>query len=264
MNVSARGFSGPGELSLTAGIIVVGNAGHKPFLLRGIGPTLSNFYVPDFMEDTQLSVYAGPQVIANNQDWHLHNADAIITASAQSGAFALPDRSSDAALVMPLNTGLYTALVNDPTGKPGVALIEAYDIAPRWSETGIRFKNLSTRGWVGTGGNVLVAGFTIAGDVPRRLLIRGAGPSLKPLGVQYPLADPVLRIYRNGALIAGNQDWIPNDIQQTSSDVGAFPFATSSKDAALVLTLPPGGYTAIVSGMRETVGIALIEVYELD
>lgn len=264
VNVSARGFSGPGELSLTAGIIVVGNPGQKPFLIRGIGPTLGNFFVPDFMEDTQLSIYAGPQVIANNQDWHLKDADAIITASAQSGAFPLPDRSSDAALVMPLNTGLYTALVNDPTGKPGVALIEAYDIAPRWSETGIRFKNLSSRGWVGTGGNVLVAGFSIGGDLPRRLLIRGAGPSLKPLGVQYPLADPVLRIYRNGALIAANQDWIPGDVQQASSDVGAFAFAASSKDAALVLTLPPGGYTAIVSGMRETVGIALIEVYELD
>jgi hypothetical protein len=117
---------------------------------------------------------------------------------------------------------------------------------------------------VGTGGDILIAGFTISGTEPKRILVRGVGPTLATLGVTGTLADPKLELIRQGTTtpMASSDDWDPT-LAPVFSAVGAFALTPGSKDAALLVTLPPGGYTAQISGVGNTTGVAIVEVYEV-
>ncbi len=149
------------------------------------------------------------------------------------------------------------------TGKTTGSVLAAMATGPAFSDGALR--NLSTRGQVGTGGNVLIAGFVVAGSTPKQVLIRAIGPSLTPYGITGALADPQLQLYKVSTLIGGNNDW-GNDpaIAAASSKVGAFGLSATSKDAALLVTLPPGNYNAVVSGVGDTTGVALVEIYDVD
>ena len=182
--------------------------------------------------------------------------------------FALDPASRDAALLRPLAAGSYTAEISgtDPAAH-GVALAELYDTAPT---SGARLVNVSARAQV-AGGNLLVAGFSISGNVPRRVLIRAIGPALTAFGVGGALANPRLELYRGSTLVQANDDWgfpgpggtAATALSAAFAAVGAFPLASNlSLDAALLVTLPPGSYTAQVSGVNDSAGAALIEVYE--
>lgn len=131
-----------------------------------------------------------------------------------------------------------------------------------------RIVNISTRAHVGTGSNVLIAGFAIGGTEKKTVLVRGIGPSLEKFGLSNILANPVLSLYRNGELIAENSGWSADsneaDIANASSSVGAFSLPSGSEDSAMLIELDPGVYTAIVSGEGNTTGIALVEVYEVN
>jgi hypothetical protein len=143
-----------------------------------------------------------------------------------------------------------------------VALVEIYDLEPGNGKLG----SLSARAWVGTGADVLIPGLAIDGNVPKRVLLRAAGPALQPFGVSDYLADPQLEVTTlAGASLATSDNWNSNDVALTtaSQSVGAFPFAPGSKDAALLIELPPGLYTVVVRGTNNTTGIALVETYEL-
>ena len=161
---------------------------------------------------------------------------------------------------MPLSSGQYTAQVASAVGS-GVALIEVYD-----SDLGspsATFANVSARNQVGTGDNVLVVGFAISGLAEKTLLIRAVGPTLA-FAVTGSLPDPKLEVFRGSTLLQSNDDWGGTTTLSTAfSQVGAFPLPATSKDAALLVTLQPGSYTAQVSGVGGTTGVALIEVYEL-
>ncbi len=138
---------------------------------------------------------------------------------------------------------------------------------PGYGQIG-RFINVSTRGWVGAGERVLIGGVIVSGILPKRLLVRAAGPSLGPLGVIAPLANPRLRVVdSSGVTVATNDDWsVGNDlaaISTASTDVGAFAFTTGSSDAALIAQLPPGPYTLVVDSVSGSEGVALVEAYEL-
>ena len=156
------------------------------------------------------------------------------------------------------------------TATSGVALVEVYEA----DATPSTLVNLSCRARVGTGADVLAAGFVIRGTAPRRLLIRGVGPTLAGFGVAGTLADPKLEIIRQGETspLATNDNWSTPVSPLTSgaaelnaafTSVGAFALTTNSRDAALIVTLPPGTYTAQVSGLNNTVGVAIVEVYDL-
>jgi len=151
----------------------------------------------------------------------------------------------------------------------GVVLIEVYDVTPNAASPG-RAVNVSTRGTVGTGSNILIAGFVVNGGVSRRMLIRGAGPTLANLGVPGVLADPQLTLVdqSTGKTIATNDNWASGEdaavIASAAGAAGAFPFASGSRDAAMIVMLPPGQYTAQLSGVNGGTGVGIVEVYDVD
>ena len=263
-NLAIRSLAGTGSETLIVGFTLAGaQASGTPqrLLLRAVGPTLAGFGVTGTLADPRLDVFRGQTLTASNDNWS-GNAEVSLY-GARIGAFALASPTSkDAALIHSLTTGGYSAQV---TGAgTGVALAEIYDASDAYTDLSLRFTNLSARTRVGTGGDILIAGFALAGTSPKTLLIRAIGPSLAQFGVAGFLADPVLEIYRDAQLIADNDNWPgTSDLQNSAAAVGAFFLPINSTDAAVILTLPAGPYTAQVRGATDTTGVALIEVYEL-
>lgn len=265
-NVSVRAQSGAGDNVLIVGFSI-GGSGSKQILLRGIGPTLVGYGVSSPLPDPVLTLVKQGQssTISSNDNWGT-NAGDVGSLSPRVGAFALAPTSLDAALVANLPTGGYSALIADKSGGNGVALGEVYDADP---SSPARLVNVSARAHVGTGSDNLVAGFVVSGPASKTLLIRGVGPALTAYGVTDVLGDPVLSVYRQGDTIPlyVNDDWgttsYADQIAQAAKAVGAFDLAPGSKDSCLLLTLPAGNYSAVVSGSNGTTGIGLVEVYEV-
>lgn len=273
VNLSCRADAGNGDKALIVGFVVGGGdaAGTTSVLLRAAGPALAPFGISDPLANPELALYpAGStgQPIASDDDWMgdpavIHAADAV-------QAFTWNDPTSkDAALLTALAPGGYTEVVQGADGGAGVALAEAYDAsaaAGAPSATAPRLINVSGRAEVGAGADMLMAGFVIAGDTAKTVLIRASGPALAGFGVNDALADPTLELHRaDGTLLARNTDWA-GDAQVTAAaaSVGAFPWTNAnSKDAAILVTLPPGEYSAQVSGANGGIGVALVEVYEV-
>ena len=261
-NLSTRGFV-PGGGALTPGFTLRGN-GVKSLVIRAVGPTLSLFGVGAALAETTLDVIAADSsVVASNQNWG--GSASLDRAFTRVGAFPLAADSKDAAVQTSLAPQAYTVRVS-PTepGASGVTLAEIYDADAATSEA--RLINLSTLGFVGAGEDVLTAGFVIAGDAAKRVLIRAVGPGLAPFGVSNRLADPQLSLVPLGGLpLEGNDDWanVPS-VQSAFASAGAFALPAGSKDAALVIMLEPGAYTVVVSGVGAGTGNALVEIYDLD
>lgn len=263
VNMSVRSVSGTGANALNVGM-VVGGTGSKGLLVRVVGPTLGALGVPGVVSDPRLQLYRSEggnnAEVADNDNWG--SGATLSTLFSSLGAFAL-DSNLDAALSTSLATGVYPVVV-DTKGESGVVLVEAYDTEAVTNGTA-RFVNVSARSQVGTGGDVLVAGFVIGGTGTKTLLIRGVGATLGDFGVPDILQDPQL-VVRNSAdnsIVAQNDNWNSDAaISSTSQTLGAFALS-SNDDAAVLVTLPPGVYTATVSGVNNTTGIALVEVYEV-
>jgi hypothetical protein len=154
--------------------------------------------------------------------------------------------------------------MTDTSARSGVGLLEVY----RAEGSQSRLVNLSSRGFVGTGASIAIAGIAVAGEQPRRFLIRGVGPALRSFGVDDVLGDPVLTLTTAlGATVATNDNWgaasTAADIITTSATVGAFALPSGSKDAVLLISLAPGTYTALIGRANDATGIALVEVYEV-
>jgi hypothetical protein len=165
----------------------------------------------------------------------------------------------EAAIVVTLDPGSYTAVVHDANGGAGVGLVEMYDLAAAAQS---KLANISTRGFVESGVNVMIGGFILGnGAAPARVLIRAIGPSLTQHGVSDPLQDPILELFdANGALLRNNDNW--RDSQQTEIEATALA-PESSAESAIVATLTPGPYTAVVAGRNGVTGVGLVEVYQL-
>jgi hypothetical protein len=262
-NLSVRTQAGTGDETLITGFALSGT-GTKSLLVRAVGPTLGVFGLTGVLADPIVEIAPlGGANVAINDNWG--GTAALKAAFAGVGAFALsPDTSRDAALVFSPAPGAYTAKVTGANNGTGVALVEVYDTGTGNTP---RLTNLSARTQVGTGADALFTGFVLNGNVPKRLLIRAVGPTLGAFGVGGTLADPVLEIRPLGSeeVIALNDDWRGTAaLKAAFASVGAFAFAAdASRDAALAIELPPGAYTATVSGRNNTTGVALVEVYEL-
>jgi hypothetical protein len=240
-----------------------------PVVVRAVGPTLGQppFNLPGVLADPELVLFQGERVQAANDDW---GGDAALGgAFASVGAFALPPTSRDSAvwLASPgAEPGNYTVQVAGKGGSSGLVIAELYDAAGAGrTATTARLINLSTLHVV-EGESALAAGFVLGGRTARTVLIRAVGPSLAvaPFGLAGMLADPVLELFaRSGVRIGGNNDWGGEAaLRAVMAAVGAFPLASAeSKDAVLLVTLPPGDYTAQVIGTGD--GRALLEVYEV-
>jgi hypothetical protein len=263
-SLSVRTPAGMGDQTLIVGFIVSGDG--KSLLVRGVGPTLTSYGVTGALVDPQLKLFAGNTQIDGNDNWSTAaNAAQVAATAAQLQDFALPTGSLDAALLTTLNSGAYTAQVSGVNTTTGIALVEVYETNPNATA---KLTGVSARTQVGTGDNILIAGFVITGNAKKTVLIRGVGPALTPMGVAGALTDPQLTVKTAaGAVLASNDNWsdAANSAQvaANAAQLQDFPLPTGSKDAALLLTLDPGLYNVLVSGVGGTTGVALVEVYEV-
>jgi len=271
INISCRAQVGTGSNILIAGFAVggAGTLGSQSLLLRGSGPALASFGVNGTLADPELQVFdASDTALAGDGNTSWGGSAAIATAAATVGAFPWTVLSShDAAVLTSLSQGAYTAQISGESGDSGVALAEIYDATPAGSYTAAtpRVVNISARVQVGTGGNILIAGFVIGGGTSETLLIRASGPALATFGVAGMLPDPQLSLLQStGIVLATNAGWGGStQIANAAHSVGAFAWTEGSQDSALLVTLPPGAYTAQVAGLSGDTGVALIEVYEV-
>jgi hypothetical protein len=231
----------------------------KEVLVRAAGPSLGAFGVVGTMVDPRLSVFSTatlPALIAENNNWA--GDPAVAAAIGRLGAFPMASPTSlDAALVTTIAGGR-TVQVSGPTA--GNVIVEAYDAG---AGNDARFTSIAARNFVGTGGDLLIAGLTIDGTGSKNLLIRAAGPSLGALGVPGTLADPKLEIFKaDGGKVAENDNFA-GAVDTLARTLGGFGFVPGARDAAILVSLPAGGYTVQVSGINNGTGEAIIEVYEV-
>jgi len=265
LNLSSRSRIVAGQSELIAGF-VIGGTQPKRVLLRGIGPALSGFGVADAVALPRLRLFdAQGRSLREVFGW---GGDVTLAATfARLGAFPLTAGSTDAAILTTLAPGTYTLQVTTTAGA-GSVLAEIYDATEAAPAQFERLINISARGPVETN-SPLIGGFVIGGTTSKRVLVRGVGPGLTPFSVGGPLADPRLRVYRGAAVIAENDNWSGVAAEGTAaaaaaSSTGAFTLAANSRDAALILTLAAGEYTAQVTATDGTsTGVALVEIYEL-
>jgi hypothetical protein len=257
VNISTRAQIGGSAGTPIAGFVISGTAA-KTVLVRAVGPTLTSYGVSGALPDPSLSLVSGGVTVASNDDWLASDT----TIFNQVGAFALLSGSKDAALVTTLAPGVYSAPVGDGGGS-GVTLLEVYDADT--TTTGSTLANASTRAFVGTGDSVLIPGFVISGTGTVQLLIRAVGPTLANYGVTGTLADPTITLYQGSTVLATNDNWSTSSnataLAAAAAQVGAFALPSGSKDAALLVTLGAGSYSAVVSGVGNTTGTALVELY---
>jgi hypothetical protein len=264
-NISARTRVGTGSNVLIPGFVIEGVV-PKQVLIRAVGPELATFYVGGYLEDPTMTVFTGQTPIATNDDWSAaSNAAELAAAAVNVGAFPLSAGSKDAAVLVSLDPGPYTVKVSGVGETVGVSLVEVYDTDS--NADGSRLINISGRALVGTGADILIPGFVVEGSSGKSYLIRAVGPTLETLGVTGVLANPTLTVIQDGFEVASNDDWgdVTNlsELTSVSQQVGAFPLNDGSADAAVYLTLDAGRYSIKVSGVGNTTGVALVEIYEV-
>lgn len=265
-NLATRATSLTGANALVPGFVINGT-GTKRVLLRNVGPTLSGFGLAGVLADPQLtlkrydSATATYVDVATNDNWGTTVAlPTLVNTTASLGAFPLTTGSTDSSLLVDLAPGQYSASTGGANNGTGIALLEVYD-ADTTTPTA-RLSNTATRGYVGTGGDIIIAGFVISGTGAKTLLIRAVGPTLTAFGLTGVLADPQLTIYRGSDILLTNDD-ASAAAATAAAQVGAFALPTGSKDAAFVVTLPAGAYTVQVNGANATTGLALVEIYDV-
>jgi hypothetical protein len=286
-NISTRAQVLTGDNVMIGGFIITGADASTPkkVVIRAIGPSLSNATppVPGVLADPVLELHqtigGTEEILASNDNWKTNSAadQMTITDSGLDKYNAMPISDLDSIIVATLpsvdpnviGSGEYTAIVRGQGGVTGVALVEVYDLDDPTTTT-TELANISTRGLVGTGDNVMIGGIIVgpasnAGEV----IVRAIGPSLADAGVADPLLDPTLTLFdANGDTLASNDNWKTNSAadQMTITDSGldkynAMPI--SDLESIIVATLPAGGYTAIVSGVGATTGVGLVEFYHI-
>ena len=259
-NISTRAAVGTGGRVLISGFVITGTD-PKPVLIRAVGPTLAGFGLTGLLADPVLELFRSDATgVAMNDTWSSAGDAAAIAATAiRVGAFALPAGSPEAVISTTLAPGSYTAQVRGAAAGTGVGLVEVYDAGTGTENSEVI--NISARGDVGTGGNILIAGFVIRGIQPKTVLIRGVGPALAGFGLSGVLDDPRLQLYRGTTLVNENDNATDPALIIAATSVGAFALPTGGRDAAILVALQPGAYTAQVSGVGGTTGIGLVEVY---
>ena len=263
-NLSTRARVTAGN-ELLSGFSIAGT-GDRTVLIRAVGPGLAGFGVTGTLAAPLLRLFdAAGNILLENNGWA--GAAALAQAATVTGAFPLAPASADAAFLVTLVPGAYTLQVSDANGAAGgIALAEIYDVA---GGSASRLANVSSRSTLSAADGTLISGFVVAGGANENLLVRGVGPALTQFGVAGALADPVVGIYdATGRVVAANDNWsaaagTKPALIASATSVGAFALSDGSKDAAVMLTLAPGAYTAQVSAATGTPGGALLEIYEL-
>jgi len=270
-NISTRSFVQTGEHVMIGGFIVQGS-GPKRVIIRAIGPELTQFGIPDALANPRLELHNGSgTLIGTNDDWQTTIIGGIITSNQVSdiqNSGHAPSAATESAIIADLQPGNYTAVVRGVNNTVGVALVEVYDLSNDESSS---LGNISTRSFVQTGEHVMIGGFIIQGSGPKRVIIRAIGPELTQYGIPDALANPRLELHDgSGALLATNDDWQTTIIggiitgNQVSDIQNSGHAPTAATESAIIADLPPGNYTAIMSGVNNTAGVGLVEVYDLN
>jgi hypothetical protein len=249
LNISARLRVQTGDNVLIGGFIITGTE-PKKVIVRGIGPSLAGFGLADVLADPTLELHNGAATLARNDDWREHQVEVLATGIP-------PTNDLESAIVATLSPGAYTAILAGKNGGTGVGLVEVYDMD---TAANSKLANISTRGLVETGDNVLIGGI-IPSKGLTKVVVRAIGPSLASFGITNPLLNPTLELYdASGTPIASNDDW-----QSSQSDlIQATHLAPNDgRESAIFATLRPGPYTAIVRGKNGTTGIAVVEAYNV-
>jgi hypothetical protein len=254
VNVSTRMQVLTGERVLIGGFIITG-AESKRIAFRALGPSLTSSGLTGLLNDPVLELHAANgSIIATNDDWQTDAGASELTANGIA-----PANVREAATVQTLAPGSYTAIVRGKNNSTGIGLIELYDLT---SSSNSLVGNISTRGFVDTGDNVLIGGFIVGTGSSGRVAIRALGPSLTNAGISNALSDPFLELHdSNGAIIRTNDDWLSDSGATELLAAGLAP--ANANEAAILSPLAPGAYTAIVRGHGSNTGVALVEAYNL-
>jgi len=296
-NISTRSRVLTGDNVMIGGFIIDGST-PKRVLVRSRGPSMAGapFFVPGTLANPFVRIFSGPTVIAQNDNWQdspncpgfvcegpaeIVNTGFDPCTPNPGQNFSPPSCALEATILITLPPGAYTAIVTGANGQTGVALVEVFEAdASVISELG----NISTRGFVQSGDNVMIGGVIIDGSAPATVLLRARGSSMSgaPFFVPGTLANPFLQLFSGQTVIAQNDNWqdIPScgglpcggaaqiavtglDPCQPNPGQSASP-PGCAQESAIFITLPPGAYTAIVSGVGGATGVGLVEVFELD
>lgn len=251
INISTRGLVESGDNVMIGSFIIQGD-GPKTVLIRGIGPSIASSINAPVLNDPELTLVSGADLnrpIAYNDDWRDTDEQRIIDVGLP------PSNKLESAIVVQLEPGAYSAILSGVNYTTGFGLIEVYEVD--YSKN-IRVVNISTRSFVQEGDKRMIGGFIVNGDTPTRVYIRASGPSL-PASIENRLADPILELFSGKERIDINDSWQESPRIGEIVATGIAP--TNEKEAAIVATLDPGSYTAIVGGANDSVGYSLLEIY---
>jgi hypothetical protein len=251
LNIATRLAVRGGDNVLIAGFIITGPSGStKKVLIRGIGPSLAKFGVAGTISDPLLELHKPNGTVVTNDNWQQGNPSQI------PNGFA-PGDPRESVIVTTLSPGSYSAILKGAHGETGVGLAELYDLDPT---SAAQLGNIATRGFVNTGDNVMIGGFIVGGTEPAKILVRAIGPSLTAFGVQGALPATTLELHDSNGAVISNDGWRHTQ----EAEIKATTIApTNDKEAAILATLVPGSYTAVVRGKNNTTGIGLVEAYNL-
>jgi hypothetical protein len=273
-NISTRAFVETGDKVVIGGFIVQGS-GAKRVIIRALGPELTQYGITEALRNPTLELYNGNgDLIASNNNWVTTIIGGIITHNQirdimNSGH--APTNALESAIIADLPPGNYTAIMRGVNETIGVGLIEVYELNEPGTVPSSFLRNISSRSVVEEGDNVMIGGFIVQGTGPKRVIVRAIGPELTQYGLQDVLPDPTLELHDGrGALIASNDNWQTTVIggiitqDQVAEIRGSGHAPTDPSESAIIADLPAGRYTAIVRGKNIIVGVALVEVYDLD
>ena len=235
---------------MIGGFIISGSA-NKSIVIRALGPSLADRGVPTVLADPMLQLYDSTgKMIATNDNW-----TSLPPKVVPNGLE--PPNPAESVIARSLPPGSYTAVLQGANNSAGNALCELFDLEPENSSV----LNISTRGQVGSGDDVMIGGFIVGGTEPSKVIVRAIGPSLSAAGVAGALADPILELHNSdGSLIFQNDNWRSDQEEQI---IASTVPPTDNKESAIIATLNPGAYTAVVRGADDSSGVALVEVYAL-
>ena len=255
LNISTRGLVGPDQDALIGGFIVSGSES-KTVVVRALGPSLGETGLSGLLADPVVSLYdATNQLVASNDDWQTGPDATQIAADGLA-----PENPAEGALRANLAPGAYTVVVTGKDQTTGIGLVEVYDLSPASDS---KLANISTRGMVGVDSELLIAGFIVGAVDSSTVVVRALGPSLSAAGVTSPLLDPSVTVYDgNGSVLTSNDNWQddPNALYLEQDQIAP----PNEAEAATILHLPVGAYTAVTSGVNNGTGVGLVEVYNLE
>jgi pectin methylesterase-like acyl-CoA thioesterase len=261
---SVRARANTGDNVIILGFILTGTEPND-VLLIAVGPSLTGMGSTGGLSAPKIDLYKSGALIATNTNWNTaSNKDALVSGSAAMGGSPLTAANADSAIRMALAPGAYTAIVRAADDKAGIAVVEVFDMSMGSKQ---RLADLSARAPTGSFENTLIGGVVVSGNTPKRMLIRGIGPSLAQAGLSGVLAKPVLSLYQNGRLIAQNNG-VANSADATAialatAESGAGALSSAGTDAVLLMNLAPGIYTAQLTSGDGGTGLGMIEIYEL-